>query len=252
MTFDFKSLEKLKDIEITAIKVEELRKAYSDTGIFEFFQLRPKGNKKIELVSFLPHHPMRGIELTINNSEAILGELISRLTEHKGAPLVENNFKYLEKNIGFPARSRKTKTYREDDVQAAFCLQQLRRAEAFEGIQFVTTEFLLVLENKRIDVLGIRDSTLYIFELKKDRDNKAYSQVSRYKTELESNMGVYFELLRHFPNIPANATSLNIETVAVMPWSKRHRLSKPDGVSHWLYEIPSSFDFSHNLIFHKG
>lgn len=252
MTFDIKSLEKLKDIEISAIKVEELRKAYSATGIFEFFQLRPKGNKKIELVSFLPHHPMRGIELTINNSEAILAEIISRLTEHKGAPLVKDNLDYFEKNLGFPERSRKTKTYREDDVQAAFCLQQLRRAEAFEGIQFVTTEFLMVLENKRIDVLGIRDSTLYIFELKKDRDNKAYSQVCRYKTELESNMGTYFELLRHFPNIPANAASLNIEAIAVMPWSKRHRLSKPDGVSHWLYEIPSSFDFSHNLIFHKS
>lgn len=252
MMFDIKSFEKLKDIELSAIKVEELRKAYSSTGIFKFFQLRPKGNKKIELVSFLPHHPMRGIEFTINKGEAILAELISRLTEHKGAPLVANNLEYSEKKMGFPERSRKTKTYREDDVQAAFCLQQLRGAEAFEGIQFVTTEFLMVLENKRIDVLGIRDSTLYIFELKKDRDNKAYSQMCKYKTELESNIGAYFELLRHFPNIPANATSLNIEAVAVLPWSKRHRLSKPEGVAHWLYEIPSSFDFSCNLTFHKS
>lgn len=251
MTLNIKSLEKLKDIEISAIKVENLRKAYSATGIFKFFQLRPKGNKKIELVSFLPHHPMRGIELTINNCEVVLDELINKLTEHKGAPLAENNLTYFE-NMGFPDRSQKTKTYREDDVQASFCLQQLRGAEAFEGIQFVTTEFLMVLENKRIDVLGIRDSTLYIFELKKDRDNKAYSQVYKYKTELESNMGAYLELLRHFPNVPANAASLNIEAVAVMPWAKHHQLSKPDGVSHWLYEIPSSFDFSHNLIFHKS
>lgn len=249
---NIKPLEKLKDIEISAMKAEELRKAYSATGIFKFFQLRPKGNKKIELVSFLPHHPMRGKELTINNCEDVLAELISRLTEHEGAPLVENNLQYFEKNMGFPDRSRKTKTYREDDVQAAFCLQQLQGAQAFEGIQFVTSEFLMVQENKRIDVLGIRDATLYLFELKKDKSNKAYSQVSTYKAELESNMGAYLELLRHFPNVPVNAASLNIEAVAVMPWSKCHRLSKPVGVSHWLYEIPPCFDFSHNLIFHKS
>jgi hypothetical protein len=147
---------------------------------------------------------------------------------------------------GFQERSKQTNTYREDDVQAAFCLRQLKLDSQFDGIKFVAAEFLMAEGNKRIDVLGVKDTTLYIFELKKNRKNDAYNQAEQYKRELKANLDTYLELLRYYPNINKNMTTATVRAVAVMPWAKKHQLAKPGDVAHWLY------DFSGGLTFHKS
>ena len=149
----------------------------------------------------------------------------------------------------FSERGSQSKTYREDDVQAAFCLQQLRNDVVFDGIKLVATEFLMVKSNKRIDVLGVKDSTLYVFEMKKGRDNSAYGQAENYKVELEDNLTEYLRLLKYYPNINNDITLYAVKTIAVMEWNKKHRL---ENKSHWLYELPKNYDFSKNLVFRKN
>ncbi len=247
MILDAKAIQKLKNVQVSAAEVAKLNEEYAQSSIFGFFQLRPKDNQKIELVSFLPHHPMRGIELTFEKSRGILDAIADNVEELGGSPQAADL-----KSWGFPKRSKDTDTYREDDVQAAFCLQQLRLDEQFDGIKLVAAEFLMAAENKRIDVLGIKGTTLFIFELKKSRKNGAYGQALRYKNELETNLGIYLELLKHYPNTDQKITVDSVQAVAVMPWAKNHRLAKPDDVAHWLYEIPSDHNFSRKLIFHKS
>jgi hypothetical protein len=241
------AIQKLKKIQVSAAEVEKLNEDYSKSGIFNFFQLRPK-ERTIELVSFLPRYPMRGIELTFKKSRGKLDAISKRMKELGGEPPQAADMA----GWGFRERSKQTITYREDDVQAAFCLRQLKLDAQFDGIKFVAAEFLIAAENKRIDVLGVKDTTLYIFELKKDRKTDAYNQADQYKRELEANLNTYLELLRYYPNINKNMTTATVRAVAVMPWAEKHQLAKPGDVAHWLYDVPPGYDFSGGLTFHKS
>jgi hypothetical protein len=233
-------LLKLKNIEEVAVQTSKIVEKYSGSDVFRFFHLRPK-ETSIEIVSLLPHSPMRGIETSV---QSVCGKL-DKLQEilQKKNELSQEDLS----GLGFKERGKETSTFREEDVQAAFCFQQLQNKKQFDGIGFVTTEFLLVEENKRIDILGAKDCSLYVFELKRERENPVYNQIERYCKELRDNFGEYLAVLKYYPNIEASKIS-DVKPVAVMPWAQNHQLRKPQDISNWLYEESA---FQDNIIFHK-
>jgi hypothetical protein len=246
MQLSTQAINKLEAIKKTALEAEQLTQEYAHSGIFNFFRLRPKDGS-IQLVSFLPDYPMRGgPNRSVSQLRTLLDKIAKRCEALGDVPPQEEDLNCW----GFNQRQHKTDTYREDDVQAAFCLQMQAGNPHFDGIRLVASEFLLLEANKRIDVLGIKDSVLYIFELKKERCNSAYNQVKNYKAELQDNLDRYFELLRHYPNM-GNAKPTDVFAAAVMPYAKNHQLDKPAGISHWLYTVPQDNDFKAELSFEK-
>lgn len=136
--------------------------------------------------------------------------------------------------------------FREDDVQARFALGMLNNEEQFEGIEFVTAEFVLEKENNRIDVLGVKDDTLYIFELKKSTTTKVFEQMAEYLEEMSSKYDdTYKEILQYYPNMNGRNIKKFV-TIAVMPWSEHTKLRNKNV---WLYEVPLLE--GKDIIFHK-
>jgi hypothetical protein len=237
--------KKLASIGKTAIEVEKLNNQYSQSGVFKFFQLRPKEGG-IQIISLLPSHPMRGgDDLTAEDADRKISAIATKIAAFGGDAFLPSADLAA---LGFHKRQNDTDTYREDDVQAAFSLQMLSGGEQFDGIKLVATEFLMAGANKRVDVLGVKDSTLYVFELKRKRYNSTYAQAARYRDELKDNIEDYIELLRHYPNM-ASVKITDVAAVAVMPWANGHRLTKLYNVGHWLYNVPKDYNFSAPLTF---
>lgn len=189
----------------------------------KFLQIRPV-EKGVTVYSLEAEHPMRGNTVTKRDVDEINKAIkTSKFKDRKKAPANE---------------------FREDDVQARFSLGMINGEEQFEGIKFVTTEFLLEKSNKRIDVLGVKEDTLYIFELKKTRTTKVFEQMEAYREELSNDYyNIYEEILQHYPNM-SNKNIKKIVSIAVMPWSERTKLKNKN---MWLYEVP----FLEDIVFHK-
>jgi uncharacterized protein YqeY len=194
------------------------------------YYLRPKGDGKIKIISLLPEKPMRGLKNEASTTN------------------IDYRYTHLDE-FEFEERNNPTDTYREDDVQAAFCRGMIGGEKAFEGFKFVAAEFLLEELNKRIDVLSVKDNTLYIFELKKDRTNAVYEQAKNYREELSDKLDKYLDLLQYYPNMSGYKDIKNVIAIAVMPFSKRHQLKPKFGVTHWFYDVPENYDFSNPLTF---
>lgn len=188
----------------------------------EFIHLRPV-EKGVTVYSVDARHPMRGKQIKCE-------------VEKINKAIYESEFK----DRGTAAAN----SFREDDVQARFSLGLLNNEVQFEGIEFVTTEFLLEKANKRIDVLGVKEDTLYIFELKKSRKREAFEQMENYKKELSNDYEItYKEILKYYPNMQERKINKFV-AIAVMPWAEHTKLKNGN---MWLYEVP----FLEKMVFHK-
>jgi hypothetical protein len=221
----------LKDIEPSAKKVFELLQNKSYELNNEYY-LRPKGDSKIEIVSLKPERPMNGVE--------------------EKADVVEDTYRN-RNSIEFPKRNDAI-TYYEADVQAAFIRGMINGDGDFKGFKFVAAEFVLVGKNTRIDVVGIKNNTLYIFEIKGDvkdtkKYNKAFSQASEYCEIIknEANWESYKSLLKFYPNM-RDVSFDYIKPIAVLPVAKKHYLySEYEKSAYWLFKGEKTSDFSNSL-----
>lgn len=187
-----------------------------------FILLRPV-EKGVTIYSLEAEHPMRGNSVKCEITK--INQAIKDAEFEDRGKVAANGF-------------------REDDVQARFGLGLINDEEQFEGIKFVTTEFLLEKANKRIDVLGVKEDTLYIFELKKSTTNKVFEQMEAYKKELSADYEkTYQQILKYYPNMQERYIT-KFEAIAVMPWSEHTKLKNEN---MWLYEVP----FCDKMIFHK-
>jgi hypothetical protein len=226
-------------------------KAYLDdakyAGLWNSFCLYPNQDN-ITIYALLPDAPTRGIICT----PEVLDDLAAALDAH-------GEFEYERdlKPLGFRKKANPPAGgYLEEDVQARFCREMLAGGEQYGGIKFVAMELNVpeyhnTKTNKagtegRIDVAGIKNNTLYLFELKKKRENAAYDQVREYGQQVRDNLAEYSKLLQFYPNM-GGITIEEIKSVAVMPYSENHHLKSPDDIADWLFEVP----FDHGLVFHR-
>jgi len=177
----------------------------------------------VTVYSLEPEHPMRGNTVACD-VDTINRELEVLQIKDRKNPAAEG--------------------FREDEVQVRFCRGMIDEEEQFEGIKFVTAEFVLENSNKRIDVLGVKDDTLYIFELKRKRETNVFIQMEEYREELCSKYeGLYGEILKYYPEMEGRNIK-NFVATAVMPWAENMRLTNNN---MWLYEE----NFNENIVFHK-
>ena len=86
----------------------------------------------------------------------------------------------------------------EAEVQAEFIQGMLAGQADYEDIKFVASE-LALMQGYRFDVVGIKEDTLYIFELKRDRTRKV-GQVAEYVELVNANEEYFRKVLSVYPN----------------------------------------------------
>ena len=208
----------------------------------KYFHLRPT-SQGITIVSTLPEAPMRGI--STKNAEDLKNKLT--LIDAALSKLVSDDpslRKEILTSLGF--KTRATQSRREEDAQAAFIRGMLSNDPMYEGIQFVASELCLEKSN-RFDVVGLKDDTLFIFELKRNRTTliadqsmRYYDHINQYRQEFDAFLSVYPTL----PNISFN----HVKEITVMrhaensPRSKWEDYSKTSTIDVWLFEESLTFD----------
>jgi len=210
----------------------------SDENLKVNFHLRPVKDG-VTIVSTLPAAPMRGIRVSI----ADLAKQLKAITGQK-AKLLSDNYNVLEplKKLGF--KSRKEERFREEDVQAMFIQGMISKQEIYDGIEFVASELTLDGKN-RLDVVGLKDNILYIFELKKKRKFDGLAQTAEYIKLVEQNKSYFLDVLSCYPNNPVT-TFKSVRGVAVMRYAAnatKELITKANNnnVGLWYYEKSISF-----------
>lgn len=206
------------------------------------FHLRPT-SKGVTIVSTLPEGPMRGIDCCTDDLAGILRELNKQLKKFVAND--EQTVKTALTTLGFKQRSNVSKNEREENTQARFIQGMVKGKAAFDGIQFVASEFNLE-GKKRFDVVGVKDDTLYIFELKRGRVTSAINQVDKYCEHIKTNIDHYCRVLDVYPNLEVKRFK-DIQGIAVMEWAKNSRSStwsellNNKKIRIWFFERSLSF-----------
>lgn len=209
-----------------------------DANFRKYFHLRPTSSG-ITIVSTFSFAPMRGIDVQARELHDTLVRLNSRLkflvSDNKST---DEKTEVLIKEFGFKKRD-KDETVLEEYAQALFIKGMLQKQSEYEGARFVASEFTLEKRN-RFDVVGIKDNTLYIFELKKGRTHSAIDQASNYAKLVMANKDVFMSVLATYPNNTV-ASFDKIKVIAVMEHSENatktlREKAAANGVDIWYYE----------------
>lgn len=238
------TVKRIRDYSIDAKEVfEEFLKTSPQANLFrKYFHLRPTSSG-VTIVSTLPDAPMRGISTT---SKDDLKDKLSKIHTVLNK-LVSDDYKLRREtlsSLGF--KNRGTQTWREEDAQAAFIRGMITEDPVYEGIQFVASELCLEQGN-RFDVVGLKNNTLYLFELKRDRTTIVADQAQRYYNHVNDHRSDFDMVLSVYPNL-ANVHFDNVKTVVVMrraensPRSKWENYSRTSNVDVWLFEQSISFE----------
>lgn len=208
------------------------------------FHLRPT-SAGVTIVSTLPFAPMRGIAVKMTDLREKLDSInkvfkkIVQDDEKEALSVIEE--------IGFNERnpnSDPTKI-REEMIQAIFIKGMIKNEPQFRGIQFLASE-LNLKQGNRFDIVGIKDATLYIFELKAKRETEQIiTQLNRYIQHFEDNQADFIKLLEKYP-IPLTQPIERLQGIAVMPWAASTTLQsghqEESNVEIWLYEKSIAFN----------
>jgi len=210
-----------------------------DPKLRDNFHLRPTTGG-ITIVSTLPHAPMRGVDVSIDQLDKRLKSISNQMDA-----LLSVNKKTVTDNLnklGF--KIKKSEVFREENVQAMFIQGMVLGQEIYEGIDFVASELNLNVEN-RFDIVGIKDNTLYIFELKKGRTLRCVKQTANYVKLVKDNEAAFKKVLSDYPHNPVSAFE-NVRGIAVMRYAanateKLIKSANEKGVGLWYYEQAITF-----------
>ena len=124
-------------------------------------------------------------------------------------------------------------------------------APAFAGIRFLASELILSTQETgragpekgcRFDMVGYRDRTVWLFELKRDRDTGVYSQIVRYKAHFEANRGLFSQVLAAYPRTacpeavePEAIRYIVVEQEGAAAAAEGRRYAGEAGVDTWLF-----------------
>jgi len=226
----------------------------------ECFHLRPT-KSGITLVSTLPYAPMRGISLSAAAVTPLLNEITKKinvllgLDTKKALALLESwNFKLREIDVYFGLDEEdavaflenrnfeilETVSFMEENAQALFIKGMILKQEMYEGIHFVASELELAGKSSRFDIVGYKDNTLYIFEMKKGRKVAGLAQTAGYAKLINENKHHFLSVLTHYPHCSIDNFN-KIIPVAVMGYaanavSQLTAKAKEAEVALWFYE----------------
>lgn len=212
-----------------------------------YFHLRPTSGGTT-IVCALPEGAMRGIDCTdVSQLQKKLEDIGNSL------PALLADDRATRRNVldklGF-AQRKNGDSKLEEDVQAKFINGMINGECAYRGIQFVASELNLEDAN-RFDVVGFKDDTLYIFELKRGRETSALSQVKGYCDHARVNKSEFERVLACYPNLAVPSFS-KIQGIAVMALAENSLMKKwtellndtaldADDLQIWFFEDALSF-----------
>ena len=234
--YEIESVQKiLRNAEFASKVWNEFLLSISDAEVFkERFHLRPTASG-ITIVSTLPYAPMRGKNETKNRILDVLKILHEKLPQLIN-DTQENSLNIL-KEIGFEQRA-KTKAL-EENMQALLIQGMIKNEPTYDGIQFIASEFNLE-HGKRFDVVGVKNTTTYIFELKNERNTRAASQLKGYINHFNTYMRDYESVLRVYPGSTVGAIN-EVKGIVIMPWSANSKTNwekyKENDIDIWFSEI---------------
>lgn len=203
----------IKNAKVASKMWDEFLISINDAETFkECFHLRPT-SKGITVVSTLPYAPMRGTEETENGVLTTLNDLHENLPEllndDQEASLATLN------QIGFKKRSNSNAL--EENMQAQLIQGLIKNEPVYNSIQFVASEFNLEKWH-RFDVVGIKNKTIYIFELKKERTTLAPSQLRGYINHFNTHKKSFESVLNVYPGATIDTID-EVKGIVIMPWS---------------------------------
>lgn len=218
-----------------------------DEKFKECFHIRPTGSG-VTIVSTLPVAPMRGIRdiKCFDNLQKTILELNNKIkvlvcTDHKKILQVLEGFGFNERKID----ESKQRPALEEDVQAKFIRGMITKQYVYDNINFVASELILEDGGKRFDVVGFKDGTLYIFELKKGRKIGAFRQVAEYAKMVGDNRDHFLQVLKSYPIFPVNdfneVTSIAVVQYAANSTSILKKEAEKEKVGLWFFEESLSF-----------
>ena len=231
------------------------QKAYENMpDIFrKYFHLRPT-SKDITVVSTLPYAPMRGLNVSPEDLPKRLSAIKKKLPVLLS--MTDQSCSELQA-LGFSKREKQSAL--EENIQAMFIRGMLDGEDYYQGIRFVASELTLG-DHKRFDVVGFQGDTLYIFELKRNRDTTAAPQVKTYCDYVVNHCDKFKEVLGDYPNLSVPHFK-SVKGIAVMCYSentiyptwndwykaaekvKRSEKYTPDisGIDIWLFKEALTF-----------
>ena len=206
-----------------------------DEKLHECFHLRPTSSG-IAVISTLSYAPMRGILVKPNMLKNKLDEIAKSTDVLLGVD--EEKSKILMEKWGF--NSRKSEAFREENAQALFIQGMILKQEMYEGIDFVASELVLAGKSSRFDIIGYKDGTLYIFEMKKDRELAGLNQTAEYEKLVNENKALYLDVLKNYPHCHV-ADFKKVNAIAVMRYASNSaarlaKMANEAGVGLWFYE----------------
>jgi len=116
----------------------------------------------------------------------------------------------------------------------------ITKQDMYEGISFVASELILADKSSRFDIVGYKDGTLYIFEMKKDRTFAGLTQTAGYANLINENKAPFLNVLRNYPHCPVDNFD-KVTAVAVMRYAENSAKLLEDkamtaGIDLWFYE----------------
>ena len=212
-----------------------------DKKLCECFHLRPTGSG-ITIISMLPYAPMRGLR---DVNPVKLNDELKKLAGETSRLLGVDVDKALEIMVksGFideEYRINRSGVWKEDNAQALFIKGMILKHDMYEGIDFVASELALAGKSTRFDIVGYKDDDLYIFEMKKDRNQKGFEQVAGYATTINNNKEIFLKVLSKSPYCPVSDFK-KVHAIAVMRYAVNSATqvennAKKVGVGLWYYE----------------
>jgi len=217
----------------------------------ECFHLRPTASG-ITLVSTLPYAPMRGISVAIADLKPLLSEIVKKTDVLQGI----DEDKALNLLEGWGYKSRKSGSFLEENAQALFIQGMILQQNMYntistgmcssvnpgmyEGINFVASELVLADKSSRFDIVGYKDGTLYIFEMKKDRSIPGLAQTAGYAKLINENKQYYLDVLNNYPQCSVHDFD-KVAPIAVMQYAANStslliKRAKEAGVGLWFFE----------------
>ena len=210
-----------------------------DKKLRECFHLRPISDG-ISVISLLPYAPMRGKTVTPDKLKDELEKLAGETNRLLGID-VDKALDIMEKHDFIDDKYKKRAgRFNEYNAQALFIRGMILKHDMYEGIDFVASELSLASKSSRFDIVGYKDDNLYIFEMKKNRDQKGFKQVAEYATTINNYKEIFLKVLRKSPHCPVSNFK-KVHAIAVMRYATNsvtqvENSAKEVGVDLWLYE----------------
>jgi hypothetical protein len=191
-----------------------------------YFHIRPT-NSGFTLVSLNSYLPMRGLHpKTPKDLESNIILLLSNLKKITSVD-TEAAKKYLLK-LGFEEKAH-ARNPQEDEIQAKIIRtmndnDNLFRIIGVDKIKFITSELILEQKNTKIDIVGMANNKLLLFEIKRGRTKKT-EQLYDYVVYYNKNIDKLKYLLSVYPinNVPSFD---KIEGIMVMKFAENSLMEK--------------------------